>query len=138
MRWLVDGMNVIGARPDGWWRDRERSFRRLRRELERYARASGEEVRLVLDGRRPGRWREEGPVETAFARGGRGAGDDAIVARVAADPHPATLTVVTSDRELGERVRELGAAVVGAGEFRHRLERAQEGDLVRGRAGGTR
>ena len=119
-------MNVIGSRPDGWWRDRERSFRRLRRELERYARAGGEEVRLVLDGRPPARWREEGVVETAFARGGRGAGDDAIVARVAADPRPETLTVVTSDRELGERVRELGARVVGVTEFRRRLERAPE------------
>jgi predicted RNA-binding protein with PIN domain len=131
MRWLVDGMNVIGSRPDGWWRDRERSFRRLHRELERYARASGDEVRLVLDGSRPGRWREEGAVETAFARGGRGAGDDAIVARVAADPHPETLTVATSDRELGERVRELGAGVVGASEFRRHLERGQEGSPAR-------
>jgi len=22
MRWIVDGDNVMGARPDGWWRDR--------------------------------------------------------------------------------------------------------------------
>src|ERR1700685_627690 len=26
VRWLVDGMNVIGTRPDGWWRDRHRAM----------------------------------------------------------------------------------------------------------------
>ncbi len=122
-RWLVDGMNLIGSRPDGWWRDREGAWRRLAAELERFALAGGDEVRLVLDGRRPADWPEEGAVEVAFARGGRGAGDDAIVERVAADPRPETLTVVTSDRGLAERVGELGAEVVGAGEFRRRLDR---------------
>jgi predicted RNA-binding protein with PIN domain len=126
-RWLVDGMNVIGSRPDGWWREPERAFRRLRRQLERYARASGAEVRLVLDGRRPAGWAEEGAVETAFARGARGAADDAIVARLAADPHPEAVTVATSDRELAERVTALGARVVGASEFRSRLERPPPG-----------
>ena len=27
--WLVDGMNVIGSKPDGWWRDRTGAMRRL-------------------------------------------------------------------------------------------------------------
>jgi predicted RNA-binding protein with PIN domain len=123
-RWLVDGMNVIGSRPTGWWRDRERAWRELRRELERYARASGDDVRLILDGRRPPGWREGGAVEVAFARGERGAGDEAIVARVAADPHPESLRVVTSDKGLAERVAELGAEVEGAGAFLRRMEGA--------------
>ncbi|MBV9088657.1 MAG: RNA-binding protein, partial [Mycobacteriaceae bacterium] len=25
MRWIVDGMNVIGTRPDGWWKHRRRA-----------------------------------------------------------------------------------------------------------------
>ena len=29
MRWFIDAMNVIGSRPDGWWRDREGAVRRL-------------------------------------------------------------------------------------------------------------
>ena len=121
-RWIVDGMNLIGSRPDGWWRDRERAWRRLQRELEEFARESGDEVQLVLDGRRPPKWPDHGVIETTFANGKRDAADDAIVARVAADPHPDSLRVVTSDRELGSRVRELGAEVVAAASFRNELE----------------
>ena len=40
-RWIVDGMNVIGSRPDGWWRDRRGAMRRLVEELGALARASG-------------------------------------------------------------------------------------------------
>jgi hypothetical protein len=50
--------------------------------------------------------------------------DDAIAGRVADDPEPATLTVVTSDRELAGRVGAHGAQVVGAGGFRRRLDAA--------------
>lgn len=31
--WVVDAANVIGARPDGWWRDRAGAARRLYRRL---------------------------------------------------------------------------------------------------------
>lgn len=120
-RLIVDGMNVIGSRPDGWWRDRPRAWRELRRDLERHVRKSGDDVVLVLDGRRPAGWREDQLVETAFAAGGRDAADDAIVARVKADPHPATLSVVTSDRELADRIRELGAETLPAATFRAEL-----------------
>jgi predicted RNA-binding protein with PIN domain len=122
-RWLVDGMNLIGSRPDRWWRDREGAWRRLADELEKFARDSGDEVSLVIDGRRPADWPEGGAVETSFAAGRRGAADEAIVTRVEADPHPEQLRVVTSDRELAHRVSELGAQVVSAGAFRERLER---------------
>jgi predicted RNA-binding protein with PIN domain len=123
-RWLVDGMNVIGSRPDGWWRDRERAWRRLAGQLAAYARETGEEVRLVLDGRRPGDWPDE--VETTFARGRRGAADDAIVELVSSDPDPGSLVVVTSDRELVARVRALGAEVEAASGFRSELEKRPE------------
>jgi uncharacterized protein YaiI (UPF0178 family) len=113
-------MNLIGSRPDGWWRDRPAAQRRLGRQLHRYARESGEEVVLVLDGRRPADWEE--PLETVFAGGARDAADDAIVARLEADPAPEALSVVTSDRGLEERVRELGAAVISVSAFRRRLE----------------
>ena len=120
MRLLVDGMNVIGSRPDGWWRNRQKAWRRLARQLAEHAARSGGEVRLVLDGSRPGDWDEA--VETIFARGRRGAADDAIVELVEADPDPGSLNVVTSDRELEQRVQELGAAVTPASPFRARLE----------------
>jgi predicted RNA-binding protein with PIN domain len=62
------------------------------------------------------------PVEVAFAsRRGPNAADDDIVARVREAPDPSAIRVVTSDRELARRVRELGAEVVGASELRARL-----------------
>ena len=99
MRWLVDGMNVIGSRPDGWWRDRSAAKRRLLEELENF----------------------EGEVTVVFDEKGLDA-DDEIVRRVAADADPAGITVVTSDAELQRRVRGHGATVEGAGTFRRRLD----------------
>jgi predicted RNA-binding protein with PIN domain len=123
MRWLVDGMNVIGSRPDGWWRDRTGAMRRLVDELEAFAAATGDEVRVVLDGRE----RDVGAprhVEVGFAPGGRDAADHEIARLAAADPDAASLAVVTSDRELVARVEAAGATVVGARTFRARLEAA--------------
>ena len=116
-RWLVDGLNVIGSRPDGWWRDRRGAMERLVRELE----GLRGEVTVVLDGA-PFDLGGEG-VEVVFAsRRGRDAADDDIDARVACDADPASLTVVTSDAALERRVRDYGASVEGAGAFRRRLE----------------
>ena len=129
-RWLVDGMNLIGSRPDRWWNDPDRAVRRLIGELDRYAAATGDEVTAVFDRRppdvEPGR---HGAVEVAFAsRRGRDAADHEIVAMVAADPEPAGFLVVTSDRRLAERVRDLGALVEPSSRFRRRVDRALEGD----------
>jgi predicted RNA-binding protein with PIN domain len=116
VRWLVDGMNVVGSKPDGWWRDRRGAMRRLVTELEQL----DADVAIILDGK-PFELDSE-RVEVVFAsRRGRNAADDDIAARVAADADPASITVVTSDAELGRRVREHGARVEGAGAFRRRL-----------------
>jgi predicted RNA-binding protein with PIN domain len=119
-RWLVDGMNVIGSRPDGWWRDRAGAQRRLADELAEWAAREGADVAVVFDGApHP---IEAAPVDVAFAsRRGQNAADDDIVARVRGADIPGELRVVTSDRELARRVRELGAPVVGPGELRARL-----------------
>ena len=118
-------MNVIGSRPTGWWRDRPGAMRELVDELDAFASATGEPVTVVFDGRPIDL--DGGPsVTVAFAsRAGRNAADDDIAALVEGTPEPAGLTVVTSDSELAGRVRAGGAAVVGAGAFRRRLERAQ-------------
>jgi predicted RNA-binding protein with PIN domain len=123
MRWLVDGMNVVGSRPDGWWRDRRGAMRRLVGELEAFAVATGDDVAVVFDGR-PFELEGGGLVEVGFAPGGRNAADHAIADRVRDEPEPAGLTVVTSDRELEEAVRAAGAAVLGSGAFRRRLDEA--------------
>ena len=122
MRWVVDGMNVIGSRPTGWWRDRPGAMRELVEELDSLAERSGDPVTVVLDGS-PFEL-EGGPgVTVQFAsRRGPNAADDDIAALVESNPDAADLSVVTSDRDLARRVRDAGATVVGAGEFRHRLD----------------
>ena len=121
MRWLVDGMNVVGSRPDGWWRDRPAAMKRLSELLSVFATETGEPVTVVFDGRpfdlsAP-------PVEVEFASGrGPNAADHDIAARVQGDPDPQSLTVVTSDRDLARRVQAAGARVAGSGPFRRRLD----------------
>jgi predicted RNA-binding protein with PIN domain len=113
-RVIVDGMNVIGSRPDGWWRDRDGAVRRLVGTLQslddaRYA--------VVLDGRPLPDLPEgvHGGVLVAYAtRVGRDAADDRIVEEVSRDRDPASLTIVTSDTALRLRVESLGARVVPA------------------------
>jgi uncharacterized protein YaiI (UPF0178 family) len=117
-RWVVDGMNVIGSRPTGWWHDRPGAMRDLVYRLGKL----DEPVTVIFDGR-PFEIDDAPHVDVRFAsRGGRNAADDDIAALVAAADDPAGLSVVTSDSELAARVREHGAAVVGAGEFRSRLD----------------
>jgi predicted RNA-binding protein with PIN domain len=120
-RWVVDGMNVVGSIPDGWWRDRQGAMRRLAEHLTRFAAESGEPVTVVFDGR-PFEVPSEG-IEVVFApRRGPNAADDEIARMVAADPDPGSITVVTSDGDLAERVRAEGARVAPARAFRKRLE----------------
>lgn len=122
MRRLVDGMNVIGSRPDGWWRDRHGAMRRVVEQLDGLAQASGDEIRVVFDGRPPADPPSAPGVEVEFAPGGRNSADDRIAEIVASDPAPASLRVVTSDRELAGRVRAHGAEVVGAKALRAELD----------------
>jgi len=122
-RIIVDGMNVIGSRPDGWWRDRRAAMTRLVASLEAYAVATGECVAVVLDGRAFSI--EHSAVEVLFAeRPGPNAADDAIVEELETRADGPASTVVTSDSGLAERVRSLGADVLGAGAFRRDLDAA--------------
>lgn len=108
--WLVDGNNVMGSRPDGWWRDRAGAMQRLVAQLEELAQRTGEEVAVVFDGR--DRDLQATHVDVAFAPHA----DDALAERA----RPG-VTLVTSDRELAERATARGAAVEGAGAFLRRL-----------------
>jgi uncharacterized protein YaiI (UPF0178 family) len=122
VRWVIDGMNVIGSRPSGWWRDRPGAMRELVEELKAFAEETGEPVTVVLDGK-PFELEGGDAVDVRFAsRRGPNAADDDIAALVESDDDPADLSVVTSDGDLAGRVREAGATVVGAGSFRRRLD----------------
>ena len=110
-------MNVVGSRPDGWWRDRHGAMRRLVEKLGRYAGETGDAVTVVFDGAPFDVPPAEG-VDVRFAtRRGPNAADDDIAELASPE-----ITVVTSDADLERRARERGAEVVGAGAFRKRLD----------------
>lgn len=109
---IIDAANVIGSVPDGWWRDRRGAAVRLRDRLARDGVPGHDDpvdLVLVVEGA------ARGGVESvpgARVDEAPGSGDDRIVELVAeASGRPCL--VVTADRELRRRVRELGAEVVG-------------------------
>lgn len=113
---VVDAANVVGSRPDGWWRDRPGAARRLVDELRGAALI---DVVVVLEGAA-----RTGAAETASA-GVRvvhapGSGDDEVVRQVEAAGR-GDVTVVTSDRGLRARVADRDARVVGPRWLRERM-----------------
>lgn len=122
MRWIVDGMNVIGSRPDGWWRDRRRAMVDLIADLERWARAENVDVTVVFE--KPlSPPLESGVIRIAHAPAAApNSADDEIVRLVAADERPGDILVATSDRALTARVRAAGAAVVAAKGLRDEID----------------
>jgi hypothetical protein len=104
---IVDGANVVGSVPNGWWRDRAGAAARLRDALEPLA-SDDVEVVLVVEGAARG---VEGTARVRVVSAS-GSGDDAIVDLVAAGAGR-DVTVVTSDRGLRERVADLGGSLRG-------------------------
>jgi predicted RNA-binding protein with PIN domain len=122
MRWLIDGMNVIGTRPDGWWEDRHGAMVRLVGLLERWAALNGDEVTVVFE-QPPSPRISSSVIEVAHApRPRRDSADDEIVRRLAADTQPGTVRVVTSDLWLSDRVHAVGATVEPSESFRSQLD----------------
>ena len=118
---IVDAANVVGSVPDGWWRDRPGANVRLRDAIS----SLGEtglpdlpgpvDVVLVVEGAA----RSVASVPGVEVVSAAGSGDDAIVGVVAEHPDRRRV-VVTADRGLRERVRTLGADVVGPTAIRRR------------------
>jgi predicted RNA-binding protein with PIN domain len=104
---IVDGANVVGSVPNGWWRDRLAAARRLRDALTGMD-SPETEVVLVVEGAA----RDVEGTDQVRVVSASGSGDDAIVDLVRAAPDR-DVTVVTADRALRERVHALGAATVG-------------------------
>lgn len=109
---LIDAANVVGSRPNGWWRDRPGAARDLVARVRRGV-ADGTLTRpvvLVLEGQaRQGT--DEGTADGVEVVHAAGLGDDTLVAVAAESEEPVVL--VSADRGLAERVRRTGAEVVG-------------------------
>jgi hypothetical protein len=109
---LVDAANVIGSRPDGWWRDRPgaaRSFVARVRAAVHAGRLAGPAV-VVLEGAAR-RGVAEGVADGVTVVHAPGSGDDTLisVAQEADDP----VVLVTADHDLQRRAEAGGAEVVG-------------------------
>ncbi|MFF0458696.1 PIN domain-containing protein [Nocardia africana] len=114
---IVDGANVVGSRPDGWWRDRRGAAERLRDRLAERGlpgRPTPVELVLVVEGAARG----VASVPGVRVESASGSGDDRIVELAAEEPGRPRL-VITADRELGRRVTELGAEVIGPSALLH-------------------
>ena len=118
---LIDGHNLIGRSPSLSLEDEERSREALLRRVAAAQAGRREPVAVVFDGDRPGAAKETrfGGLTVVYAPAGRPA-DDEILRRLAAS-NPRAATVVTSDRDLGRRARQLGARVVSCEEFLERM-----------------
>jgi predicted RNA-binding protein with PIN domain len=120
---IVDGNNVIGSVPDGWWRDRPAAVRRLLARLQCHQRHTGDTLILVLDV--PQADLPAGPhdgVEVLYAtRRGRNAADDRILELLDERPLP-NAEVITSDRALTTEAHHRQVTVTGAGTFLTRLD----------------
>jgi hypothetical protein len=118
---LIDAANVVGSRPDGWWRDRAgaaRSFVERVRAAADADRISGPVVVVLEGAARAGV--EAGLSGDLTVLHAGGSGDDLLLA-VAADA-TAPVTLVSADRALGRQARALGAEVVGPGWLLGRLD----------------
>jgi predicted RNA-binding protein with PIN domain len=122
VRWIVDGMNVIGSRPDGWWKDRGRAMVALVERLDRWASVQADDVTVVFE-RPPATSITSSVIEVAYApKAAANSADDEIVRLVQADARPQEIRVVTSDKGLADRVATLGASVYPASGFRDLID----------------
>ena len=104
---VVDGANVVGSRPDGWWRDRAGAAARLHGRLS-VADTSYDEIVLVLEGQAKGGVPKGKDAHLRTVHATRD-GDSAITdeARRLRE-RDADVVVVTADRGLQLRVEALG------------------------------
>ena len=118
-RWLIDGNNVMGSRPDGWWRDRAGAKARLAAQVADWSCRWPDPVVLVFDGADDERVRSAGGpgVVVRFAGSSRRDAADEVI-RSEAGPGD---TVVTADRGLIDRLAP-GVAVIGPRGFLDRID----------------
>ena len=128
---VVDAANVVGSRPDGWWRDRHGAAERLRDQLARLGESGFPDpddpavtwwprVIQVVEGKASG----VKPVPGVEVVAADTDGDSKIVEVVRDAAGPTTdILVATADRELRGRVEALGASILGPGTLRTYLDK---------------
>ena len=116
-RVFVDGNNVMGPRPNGWWRDRAGAARRLVTEIIPLARGRGGDWTIVFNGIEPPHMPFSPECFTVVntVHGRRDAADDRIVELVHEHPNREASLVYTSDAKLPTRLQALGTRVMGSG-----------------------
>lgn len=105
---IVDGANVVGSRPDGWWKDRPGAASRLHQRL-LVADTSYDEIVLVLEGKAKAGVKAGTDQHVRVVHAPRD-GDATIVAEVgirAGKGHH--VVVITADRVLAGVCQNLGA-----------------------------
>lgn len=123
MRWFVDGMNVIGTRPDGWWKDRHGAMVRLVDKLERWVAENGDDVTVVFE-QPPRPPIRSSLIEVTHApRPRANSGDFEIIRRIGTERDLSCVRVVTSDIWLADQARVAGASVYGSAAFASELDR---------------
>jgi 8-oxo-dGTP pyrophosphatase MutT (NUDIX family) len=126
---VVDAANVVGSRPDGWWRDRPGAARRLVAACHEVARGgvpgadlppeTGRQLltrvwpRVVVVVEGAARAATDSATEHVEVVAASGSGDDAIVDVAAERRDDGPVVVVTADRELRTRAAVAGADAVG-------------------------
>lgn len=114
---VVDAANVIGSRPDGWWRDRAGAAARLVARLDITGLGFDHAV-IVLEGAaRQGAPAGESPLMRIVHAAG--SGDDELVHQVRLlTAQGVRVTLATADRGLLARVAHLGVRTLGPGTVR--------------------
>jgi len=113
---IVDGANVVGSVPDGWWKDRAGAAIRLRDRLAAVIPAGlpdipgPVQVTLVVEGKARDIPQADNGVTVVSAPH---SGDDTIIDLVRGEDRDRRIVVVTADRGLRARAQELGAEVRG-------------------------
>jgi hypothetical protein len=117
---IVDAANVVGSRPDGWWRDRPGAAAKLAAQLASVDPAAlaaldpahagaAVTVHLVLEGAAKDARDLPSGIDVVLAT----ADGDSAIADLAADLQREPVVVVTADQGLRRRVQRVGATVVG-------------------------
>lgn len=118
MPFLIDGHNLVGRTPGLSLTDPHDEAELVRR-IQRYCRRHRRRATVVFDSGvvgGPSRALSTPEVEVVFAPAGRRA-DDVIRERLRKARDPAGWTVVSSDREIQQAARQVGARVVSSEEF---------------------